>query len=171
MIRRPPRSTLFPYTTLFRSDNEHRIGAQALRLVHGHDVDRARFDFLLVVCQRDVDGSEQVLEVGGRSHRENPREEDKELGAEFGIRDVYLAHSCDELTEVGSWSARDLRGRRLDIGSRLDDWPPEPAKDRRVSPHRRQGLVKCEAASAGELIENAETLVANIVVPQLEEGP
>src|SRR5258707_7381665 len=29
MIRRPPRSTLFPYTTLFRSA---RIGAQATRL-------------------------------------------------------------------------------------------------------------------------------------------
>src|SRR5689334_23794974 len=25
MIRRPPRSTLFPYTTLFRSEAEHRI--------------------------------------------------------------------------------------------------------------------------------------------------
>src|SRR3712207_7111530 len=28
MIRRPPRSTLFPYTTLFRSgDSEYRLGA------------------------------------------------------------------------------------------------------------------------------------------------
>src|SRR5258708_14017616 len=26
MIRRPPRSTLFPYTTLFRSPNESRTG-------------------------------------------------------------------------------------------------------------------------------------------------
>src|SRR3712207_8879088 len=26
MIRRPPRSTLFPYTTLFRSDEAHSIG-------------------------------------------------------------------------------------------------------------------------------------------------
>src|SRR3712207_8448015 len=26
MIRRPPRSTLFPYTTLFRSDGAHRAG-------------------------------------------------------------------------------------------------------------------------------------------------
>src|SRR5205809_2646473 len=26
MIRRPPRSTLFPYTTLFRSELERRIG-------------------------------------------------------------------------------------------------------------------------------------------------
>src|SRR3712207_8356768 len=25
MIRRPPRSTLFPYTTLFRSDRSHRV--------------------------------------------------------------------------------------------------------------------------------------------------
>src|SRR3712207_8922105 len=26
MIRRPPRSTLFPYTTLFRSERELRVG-------------------------------------------------------------------------------------------------------------------------------------------------
>src|SRR5256885_6688524 len=42
MIRRPPRSTLFPYTTLFRSD-AHRRGVCAGRRVHrlgirvGHD--------------------------------------------------------------------------------------------------------------------------------------
>src|SRR3712207_7242314 len=34
MIRRPPRSTLFPYTTLFRSDRAHRSGdADAFRNV------------------------------------------------------------------------------------------------------------------------------------------
>src|SRR3712207_7164426 len=36
MIRRPPRSTLFPYTTLFRSDLVHRLlpvgGGRAPRL-------------------------------------------------------------------------------------------------------------------------------------------
>src|SRR5687768_18013750 len=31
MIRRPPRSTLFPYTTLFRSGRARRGGAGALR--------------------------------------------------------------------------------------------------------------------------------------------
>src|SRR5438105_11874195 len=31
MIRRPPRSTLFPYTTLFRSEADPRV---VLRLVH-----------------------------------------------------------------------------------------------------------------------------------------
>src|SRR3712207_7479189 len=30
MIRRPPRSTLFPYTTLFRSGGEYRIFAVGL---------------------------------------------------------------------------------------------------------------------------------------------
>src|SRR2546428_9476586 len=39
MIRRPPRSTLFPYTTLFRSHDWHGGLAQALaapRFVEGH---------------------------------------------------------------------------------------------------------------------------------------
>src|SRR5256885_8554596 len=31
MIRRPPRSTLFPYTTLFRSDVLSRLDGQPLR--------------------------------------------------------------------------------------------------------------------------------------------
>src|SRR3712207_9499240 len=41
MIRRPPRSTLFPYTTLFRSaDEEHaflRVIAPHLRALYGAD--------------------------------------------------------------------------------------------------------------------------------------
>src|SRR2546430_13074283 len=32
MIRRPPRSTLFPYTTLFRSRDEVVVGADLLQL-------------------------------------------------------------------------------------------------------------------------------------------
>src|SRR3712207_8458823 len=35
MIRRPPRSTLFPYTTLFRSQHQRPLGAQ----VEPHAVD------------------------------------------------------------------------------------------------------------------------------------
>src|SRR2546429_4579359 len=44
MIRRPPRSTLFPYTTLFRSLNEHVPAAFA----RGH-VAAARDRFVLEV--------------------------------------------------------------------------------------------------------------------------
>src|SRR5256885_11221501 len=31
MIRRPPRSTLFPYTTLFRSVDQHQVVVRAAR--------------------------------------------------------------------------------------------------------------------------------------------
>src|SRR5437899_4264570 len=38
MIRRPPRSTLFPYTTLFRSARQHLLGQRgAVALDHAHD--------------------------------------------------------------------------------------------------------------------------------------
>src|SRR3712207_8012592 len=37
MIRRPPRSTLFPYTTLFRStENRHILAQAAQRRLHVH---------------------------------------------------------------------------------------------------------------------------------------
>src|SRR2546429_4255985 len=36
MIRRPPRSTLFPYTTLFRSPADVVLGAQQLGRAHRH---------------------------------------------------------------------------------------------------------------------------------------
>src|SRR3712207_8322314 len=35
MIRRPPRSTLFPYTTLFRSTSGHFLGAALAALLLG----------------------------------------------------------------------------------------------------------------------------------------
>src|SRR2546427_4110986 len=34
MIRRPPRSTLFPYTTLFRSTQRLAVGAAASAVLH-----------------------------------------------------------------------------------------------------------------------------------------
>src|SRR5256885_6338181 len=46
MIRRPPRSTLFPYTTLFRSGcdkrHEHYIDAGTHQIVYADDSERAR---------------------------------------------------------------------------------------------------------------------------------
>src|SRR3712207_7608638 len=44
MIRRPPRSTLFPYTTLFRSEEEVHLvprGGPDPRVLGGHEHDRA----------------------------------------------------------------------------------------------------------------------------------
>src|SRR5690348_18096649 len=45
MIRRPPRSTLFPYTTLFRS--EERLAVLRLRREQDHDLVDVRGERLL----------------------------------------------------------------------------------------------------------------------------
>src|SRR2546426_7839564 len=67
MIRRPPRSTLFPYTTLFRSIEEERIdvsgllqllgGAAGAMTGLGIDAD----DYRIVPCLRGLQ-SRRVLE-------------------------------------------------------------------------------------------------------------
>src|SRR3712207_6937134 len=43
MIRRPPRSTLFPYTTLFRSVNVVDLMALVRRRDHPHGMDETLF--------------------------------------------------------------------------------------------------------------------------------
>src|SRR3712207_8715833 len=58
MIRRPPRSTLFPYTTLFRS-----IGVVVPQLdnpvfsaaIHGAEIAAARLGYSLLISHRDPD--------------------------------------------------------------------------------------------------------------------
>src|SRR5256885_9922048 len=35
MIRRPPRSTLFPYTTLFRSEDARKLAERPLNVIEG----------------------------------------------------------------------------------------------------------------------------------------
>src|SRR3712207_7232488 len=60
MIRRPPRSTLFPYTTLFRS--RHAVGGAAEKLhawrVHRQDADEGE---LLLLDGEPVVGDEVVV--------------------------------------------------------------------------------------------------------------
>src|SRR2546422_1659008 len=51
MIRRPPRSTLFPYTTLFRSDVEHEPGAA----LGPHQVDRQHDVAAIAALQLDAE--------------------------------------------------------------------------------------------------------------------
>src|SRR2546421_7132095 len=41
MIRRPPRSTLFPYTTLFRSHPARQLGVPETKVGRGHVLVRA----------------------------------------------------------------------------------------------------------------------------------
>src|SRR5687768_18281852 len=56
MIRRPPRSTLFPYTTLFRSldrlGGERRVRVEVLPAGDGVEQDQAQFVGRLHECRR-----------------------------------------------------------------------------------------------------------------------
>src|SRR3712207_8828813 len=62
MIRRPPRSTLFPYTTLFRSDTD----AQRVAQVHHLAVERDGFERAV---RRLQDGHARGLVDAARLHR------------------------------------------------------------------------------------------------------
>src|SRR5256885_3988588 len=48
MIRRPPRSTLFPYTTLFRSPLLHLLGREVFEVLGDRPVVAERVDQLAV---------------------------------------------------------------------------------------------------------------------------
>src|SRR5256885_10538294 len=78
MIRRPPRSTLFPYTTLFRSVNENIpfASAQAQVLIAQPGIARNSPDFMAVLVGNHILGgggftsrlTEEVREKRGLSY-------------------------------------------------------------------------------------------------------
>src|SRR5690348_17697510 len=61
MIRRPPRSTLFPYTTLFRSAERDRIQLGG-RLIVGGDADD-----IAAACREHTRELDERVGVAGRS--------------------------------------------------------------------------------------------------------
>src|SRR3712207_8867481 len=56
MIRRPPRSTLFPYTTLFRSFNGKRVSANFFKLLGVEPLHGRTF-----AAEEDVPGANNVV--------------------------------------------------------------------------------------------------------------
>src|SRR5260221_6037513 len=68
MIRRPPRSTLFPYTTLFRSQGDH--GAAPER---AHDLQAAAVQLGQGLGQRQAQSHAVVLPAEGVLHLEIDR--------------------------------------------------------------------------------------------------
>src|SRR2546425_7459525 len=67
MIRRPPRSTLFPYTTLFRSDHlrQHRLEDDVIVAADEPELDAAFAELALeklLEGQRRIDAAETAAE-------------------------------------------------------------------------------------------------------------
>src|SRR5438132_9521383 len=63
MCRRPPRPTLFPYTTLFRSGKELRAVQEALARADFEQLDGGRFR----VAGHLLEPEDVLVERGGRS--------------------------------------------------------------------------------------------------------
>src|SRR2546429_5034836 len=71
MIRRPPRSTLFPYTTLFRSGLPARAATAAVREEHAEEGRQADLDPGVLAAGLDLPGDrseEHTSELQSRLH-------------------------------------------------------------------------------------------------------
>src|SRR3712207_8344018 len=71
MIRRPPRSTLFPYTTLFRSEERFLEGVQTKRFGRRPRLRRAARHRLGSSYRRAPHGSTACASLGRRRGRED----------------------------------------------------------------------------------------------------
>src|SRR2546427_4170493 len=73
MIRRPPRSTLFPYTTLFRSGGDPVVGIS--------------FTDALRMFQNDPQTAAMILigEIGGSAEEERSEEHTSELQSQSNL--------------------------------------------------------------------------------------
>src|SRR6266536_4813904 len=120
MIRRPPRSTLFPYTTLFRSSEVGRLDLQAIRPLALLDTAQGPVGAHRQIAEVNAMASLDVGEIGIRRRllgRELPDGlEHPEPRSVVGRIDVHEAVPDEGLEEVeGSVLAEvsDVR-RRLD---------------------------------------------------------
>src|SRR2546427_9234509 len=87
MIRRPPRSTLFPYTTLFRSAALSRVvardGAERFCLGRGVSADRGRRGRTRLGTLRD--GEDARVSMGHFSGRSRSEEHTSELQSQSNL--------------------------------------------------------------------------------------
>src|SRR3712207_8199933 len=90
MIRRPPRSTLFPYTTLFRSEAGRLValGDLVVELVHFRDRPLLGLDL-------DPGGILHVAPRQDPDHRRHRRREQRRLAASRGPAERSEEHTSE----------------------------------------------------------------------------
>src|SRR2546429_10017780 len=90
MIRRPPRSTLFPYTTLFRSVFREKLASETRPV---RTARQANGDF---ACPRRAAHEQQACDVGARNekHEADGAHQNEQSGAQLHARYVFceVAH-------------------------------------------------------------------------------
>src|SRR2546426_6168955 len=133
MIRRPPRSTLFPYTTLFRSRRilQHAQGERRFITPDGHAPGRAYGP------EDDESGHHEPERAGRQSFQPRPHGEDQTRGWEVEY----------PLREVETHRVQQVRNRQV-----RDADPPEPERFQPATPlpgDEQQGAPDDEAHSPG----------------------
>src|SRR3712207_8975353 len=68
MIRRPPRSTLFPYTTLFRSADVHYLGADDALLLQVPTYPQRNYPWQMLPALPDRRSEEHTSELQSRQY-------------------------------------------------------------------------------------------------------
>src|SRR3712207_8250316 len=94
MIRRPPRSTLFPYTTLFRSDEWHHHGPQRRKgatreLAPGHP-----FKHRVVARYRDVVGRRHKRKAEEQTRNHSAKKDRKSTRLNSSHANISYAVFC-----------------------------------------------------------------------------
>src|SRR3712207_9240504 len=94
MIRRPPRSTLFPYTTLFRSNLQDE----------DKSVTKASYTITVYVA-----GNDKIFYVSGLPKYGDPTCLKETTWGKDGIRKVFMTHMTEDNTqpEIGRASCRE----------------------------------------------------------------
>src|SRR2546429_153140 len=126
MIRRPPRSTLFPYTTLFRSRSGHDPSTHRIEIAAANRLDRGwtrgigKFEWRRAVA-RPGGGRDRVSCDAEREERRNSRENAGEVRARgFIPAKTRASRPHRNLREHADKKAKDAAHRRMEGGAH---WP------------------------------------------------
>src|SRR5258708_23308504 len=94
MIRRPPRSTLFPYTTLFRSCFFGTIKAGGIAVPLNTMLKPAEYEYLLNDCRARIRSEEHTSELQSPDHLVCRLLLEKKKETRYG-RATYTARTTD----------------------------------------------------------------------------
>src|SRR3712207_6722598 len=117
MIRRPPRSTLFPYTTLFRSQILDAMNIPAVR-AEGFEAD----DALATMSRQIPDGTELFIVTGDQDAMQLVDGNVKVLRTTRGVSETKLYGRDEVIEEYGV------------TPEQIPDYRPSPATPRTTSP-------------------------------------
>src|SRR5437588_12800194 len=123
MIRRPPRSTLFPYTTLFRSRNDDWITGGSCR--------RAPPSYQLKDSQKKNDSLRESKKLRGRSPKSQDGHSDGQEEARFneaahGVARNHDSHAAPYLESVFQESAASEIISECELPLPFEPYIPKP---------------------------------------------